>query len=104
MRINPGGTPIRDTFDFTATIAARTFGGHDRSRLGTVHGALRVSDPVSMEITGPALPADLYRLVVTVDIYPADHSADVPPLYRTRASGDLMRVADAPLGSAPAVA
>jgi len=104
MHISPVNTPIHDTFDFSATIAARKFGGHDRSPLGTTHGTVRVSDPVSAEVTGPALPADLYRLVVTVDIYPADHSPEEPPLYRKRASGDLMQVADAPLASAPALA
>ena len=104
MRINPVGTPIHDTFDFAATIVARRFGGHDRSPLGISQGTIRGSDPISVEVTGPALPADLYRLVVTVDIYRADHSLEEPPLYRKRASGDLMRVADAPLGSAPAVA
>ncbi len=104
MRINPAGTPVHDSFDFSATIAARRFGGHDRLPLGTTHGTVRVGDPVSVEVTGPALSADLYRLVATVDIYPADHSPDEPPLYQKRASGDLMRVADVPLGSAPAVA
>jgi hypothetical protein len=103
MRINPIGAPIHDTFDFSATIVARSFGGHDRSPLGTVHGTVRARDAVSVEVTGPALPADLYRLVVTVDIYPADHSPEAPPLYGKRASGDLMRVADAPLRSAPAL-
>jgi hypothetical protein len=104
MRINPAGTSIHDSFDFSATIAARRFGGHDRLPLGTTHGTVRVGDPVSVEVTGPALSADLYRLVVTVDIYPADHSPGEPPLYQKHASGDLMRVADVPLGSAPAVA
>jgi hypothetical protein len=106
MRINPAGTPIDDSFDFSATITARRFGGHDRLPLGTTHGTVRVGDPtpVSVEVTGPALSADLYRLVATVDIYAADHSPDEPPLYHKRASGDLMRVADVPLGSAPAVA
>lgn len=104
MRIDPTGTPVHDTFDFSATIAARRFGGHDRSPLGTALGTVRVSDPVSVELTGPALPADLYGLVVTVDIYPADHSPQEPPLYQKRASGDLMRVADAGLGPAPVVA
>ena len=103
MRINPIGAPIHDTFDFYATIVARRFGGHDRSPLGTVHGTVRARDSVSVELTGPALPADLYRLVVTVDIYPAGHSPGAPPLYGKRASGDLMRVADAPLRSAPAL-
>jgi hypothetical protein len=102
MRINPTGTPIHDIFDFSATITARRFAGHDRSPLGISHGTIRVGDPVSVEVTGPALPADLYRLVVTVDIYPADHSPEQPPLYQKRASGDLMRVVDVPLGSAPA--
>jgi hypothetical protein len=104
MRINPIGAPIHDTFDFSATIVARRFAGHDRSPLGTAHGTLRVRDPVSVEMTGPALPADLYRLLATVEIYPADHSPEEPPLTHMRASGDLMRVADTPLGSAPAVA
>jgi hypothetical protein len=104
IRINPIGAPIDDTFDFSATIVARRFGGHDRSPLGTVDGTVGASDAVSIEVTGPALSADLYRLVATVDIYPADHSAEEPPLYRKRASGDLMRVTDAPLASAPAVA
>jgi hypothetical protein len=104
MRINPTGTPIHDTFDFSATVAARKFGGHDRSPLGATHGTIRVNDPVSVEVTGPALPADLYRLVVIVDIYPADHSPEEPRLYQKRASGDLMRVVDVPQGSAPAMA
>ena len=82
MRIDPAGTPIHDSFDFSATIAARRFGGHDRLPLGTTHGTVRAGDPVSVEVTGPALPADLYRLVATVDIYPADHSPDEPPLYQ----------------------
>lgn len=104
MRINPTGTPIHNTFDFSATVAARRFGGHDRSPLGTTHGTILVSDPVSVEVTGPALPADLYRLVATVDIYPADHSPEERPVYQKRVSGDLMRVVDIPLGSAPAMA
>jgi hypothetical protein len=104
MRINPIGAPIHDTFDFSATIVARRFAGHDRSPLGITHGAVRAGDPVSVEVTGPALPADLYRLLVTVEIYTADHGPEEPPLYRMRASGDLMRVADTPLGSAAAIA
>ena len=104
MHISPTGTPIHDAFDFTATVAARSFAGHDRSPLGTTHGTIRVSDPVSVEVTRPALPADLYRLVATVDIYPADHSPEERPVYQKRVSGDLMRVVDVPLGSARAMA
>jgi hypothetical protein len=104
MRINPIGAPINDTFDFSATVVARRFAGHDRLPLGATHGTVRVRAPVSVEMTGPALPADLYRLVATVEIYSADHSPEDPPLYQMRAAGDLMRIADTPLGSAPAVA
>jgi predicted flap endonuclease-1-like 5' DNA nuclease len=104
MRINPIGAPIHDTFDFSATIVARRFAGHDRSPLGTTHGAIRARDPVSVEVTGPALPPDLYRLLVTVEIYPAGHSPEEPPLFRMRASGDFMRVANAPLGPVATVA
>lgn len=104
MRINPIGTPIHDTFDFSVTIVARRFAGHDRSPLGTAHGAVRASDPVSVEVTGPALPVDLYRLLATVEIYPADHSPEEPPLYRMRASGDLVRVGNTPVRPAAAVA
>jgi len=104
MRIDPAGPPVRDSFDFSATIAARRFAGHDRWPMGTTDGTVRVGDPVSVAVTGPALPADLYRLVATVDIYPADHSPEEPPVYHQRAAGDLMRVTDVPPGSAPAVA
>jgi hypothetical protein len=104
MHINPAGTPIHDTFDFSATIVARKFAGHDRSPMGATHGTVRASNRVSVEMTGPLLPADLYRLVATVDIYPAGHSPEEPPIYRTRASGDLMRVADNLLRPAPAAA
>ena len=104
MRINQVGAPIHDTFDFTATIVARKFAGHDRSPLGTAHGTIRARDPLSVEVTGPALPADLYRLVATVEIYLADHSPEAPPLYRKRVSGGLMRVTDTPLGPVATVA
>ena len=103
MRLDPIDTPIHDTFDFSAAIVARKFAGHDRFPLGTTHGAVRAHDSVSAEVTGPALPADLYRLQATVEIYPADHSPEDPPLYRMHAAGDLMRVRDTP-GSAAAVA
>jgi hypothetical protein len=102
MRIDPAGPPVRDRFDFSATIAARRFAGHDRWPVGTADGTVRAGDPVSVEVTGPALPADLYRLVATVDIYPADHSPEEPSVYHKRAAGDLMRVTDVPPG-APAV-
>jgi Helix-hairpin-helix domain len=104
MRLNPARPLSHDTFDYSATIAARTFGGRDRSLLGIAQGTIRVSDPLSVKVTGPALPAGQYRLVATVEIYPAGHSPEEPPLHSQGVSGDLMRVAEAPLGSAPAVA
>jgi len=90
--------------DFSATIAARKLGGHDRVHLGTSQGIIRVSEPLSVQVAGPPLPSGLYRLVVTVDIYPADHATDETPLYSHGASGNLMQVADTPEGSASAVA
>ena len=104
MRINQVGAPIQDTFDITATIDARKFAGHDRSPLGAAHATIRASEPASVEVTGPALPADLYRLVATIEIYPADHSPEAHPLYRKRVSGGLMRVTDTPLGPVATVA
>jgi hypothetical protein len=104
MRLNSAGPLSHDTFDYSAMIAARTFGGRDRSLLGTSQGTIRVSDSLSVKVAGPALSAGQYRLVATVEIYPAGHSPEEPPLHSQGVSGDLMRVAEAPLGSAPAVA
>jgi len=105
MRLGSTGMPTHDTLDFSATVAARKFGSHDRLPLGATHGAIRVSNPLSVEVAGPVLPTGLYRIVVTVDIYPADHSSEERPLYSQGASGDLIQVAaDASQGSASAVA
>jgi hypothetical protein len=104
MRIDPAGPPSHGSFDFSATIAARRLGGHDRLPVGTAHGTLSVGDHVRVEVTGPALPADLYRLVAAVDIYSAGHSPEGVPVYEKRVAGDLLRVADVPPGSVPAAA
>lgn len=98
MRLNPIGTPIHETFDFFAAIAARELGARDRLPVATKHGAIRVSDAHSVEVAGRTLPPGLYRLLVTVDIYPAGHSSEEPPLYSRAASGDLLQVAAAPDG------
>jgi hypothetical protein len=99
-RVSPG------VYDLVVviTLAARTFGGRERSSLGTTQGTIRVSDPLSVEVAGAALPAGDYRLVATVDIFPAGHSPGEPPLHSHGISGDLLHVADAPLGSASAMA
>jgi hypothetical protein len=96
MRIDPASTLSHDTFDYSATITARTWGGHDRSSLGTERGTIRASDPISVTAPGTALPVGLYKLVATVEIYPHNHSPKEPALYRQSVSGDLMRVADPP--------
>jgi hypothetical protein len=98
MRLNPIGTPIHETFDFSATIAARELGARDRLPVATTHGAIRVSDAHSVEVAGWTLPVGLYRLLVTVDIYPAGHSSEEPPLYSRAESGDLLQVTAAPDG------
>ncbi len=104
MRVNPIGTPIHDSFDYSAKIAARMLGHHDRLPLGSRRGAISVNDPLSVEIAGPPLPTGLYRLVVAVDIYPAGHSRGEPPLFSQGFSGNLMQVADAPGNPDSAVA
>ncbi len=104
IRTNRIDKPIPDAFDFSATIAARRLGGHDRLPLGSTHGAIRITEPLSVEVAGPPMPIGLYRLVVTVAIYPADHSPGEPSIHTQGASGDLMQVANAPGESAPAVA
>ena len=103
MRLGSTGMPTHNTLDFSATVAARKFGGHDRLPLGAAHGTIRVSNPLSVEVAGPVPPTGLYRIVATVDIYPADHSSEERPLYSQGASGDLIQVADASQGSASAV-
>ena len=104
MRINPAGTLCQDTFDYFVTVAARAFGGRDRSLLGSAQGAISVGDSLTVKVTGPALPIGQYRLVATVEIYSAGHSPEEMPLHRQGVSGDLMQVADAPMGNASAVA
>jgi hypothetical protein len=100
---NPTDIPHAATFDFTAEIAARSkLGDNQRLPLGTTHGAIRVNEPLSVELTGPPLPPGLYRLVATVTIYAAGHTAKAQPLYSRGASGDLIHVADAPTQTAPA--
>src|SRR5215467_2578086 len=104
IRINPTSTSIVESFDFSATVAAREFEGRDRSPVGTTEGAVRVGEPVSVEVVGTALPIGLYRLAVTVEIYRAGHSPEEPALDIQGAFGDLIQVATAPMEAAPAVA
>ena len=96
LRLNPIGTPVHETFDFSAAIDARELSGRDRLPVATTHGAIRVGDALSVEVAGPILPVGLYRLLVTVNIYPAGHSPQEPPLQSVTESGDLLQVADAP--------
>jgi len=104
LRLSLVGTSSYDTFDFSAAIAARAFGSHDRLPLGTARGVIRINDPVSVRVDGTALPAGLYRLVATVDIYPAGHSPRQSPLHSHGASGGLIGIADDPPESVASVA
>jgi hypothetical protein len=82
------------TVDFAADITARsTLGDNQRWPLGTVQGAVRVDEPLSVELAGPPLPRGLYRLEARVLIYPADHAPDSQPLQGRRASGAPIQVA-----------
>jgi len=84
-------------FDFMAEITARgKLGDSQRWPLGTMQGAIRVGEPVSVELTGPPLPRGFYRLEAALSIYPADHTSDSKPLHSQHVSGELIQVADAP--------
>jgi hypothetical protein len=67
-------------------------GDDQRWPLGTVQGAVRMDEPLSVELTGPPLPRGLYRLEATVHIYPAGHAPESQPLESLRASGSVIQV------------
>lgn len=95
LRVNRASTQAA-TLDFTADVTASSqLGDNQRWPLGTVHGAMRVGEPLSVELTGQPLPRGLYRLEATVLIYPIDHTRDSQPLHSRRTSGELIQVADA---------
>ena len=83
------------TFDFTADITASSeLGDNQRQPLGTVQGAVRVGEPLPIELAGQPLPRGLYRLEAAVAIYPADHTRDSKPLHSLRKTGAFVQVAD----------
>ena len=94
LRVGRAGTRDAGTLDFTADVTASSVLGDDqRWPLGTMRGAVRVDEPLSVELTGEPLPRGLYRPEATVLIYPADHAPDSEPLQGRRASGALIQVA-----------
>ncbi|HEV8277721.1 MAG TPA: hypothetical protein VGQ26_18790 [Streptosporangiaceae bacterium] len=85
--------PQAATLDFTADVMASSVLGDDqRWPLGTVRGAVRVDEPLSVELAGPPLPRGLYRLEATVRIYPAGHAPESQPLGSRRAAGAVIQV------------
>ena len=94
LRVSRTITREAPAVDFTADITASSVLGDDqRWPLGTVQGAVRVDEPLSVELTGEPLPRGLYRPEATVVIYPTDHAPDSPPLQGRRASGAPIQVA-----------
>jgi len=92
--VSRAGTLGADNVDFTADVTASSVLGDDqRWPLGTVRGAVRVGEPLSVELTGQPLPRGLYRPEATVLLYPADHGPGSQPLQGRRASGALIQVA-----------
>lgn len=82
-------------FDFTADITASSeLGDNQRQPLGAVQGAVRVGEPLPIELAGQPLPRGLYRLEAAVAIYPADHTRDSKPLHSRRKTGAFVQVAD----------
>lgn len=85
--------PQAAILDFTADVTASSVLGDDqRWPLGTVRGAVRVDEPLPVELTGPPLPRGLCRLEATVRIYPAGHAPESRPLESRRASGAVIQV------------
>jgi hypothetical protein len=85
--------PQAAALDFAADITAGSVLGDDqRWPLGTVQGAVRMDEPLSVELTGPPLPRGLYRLEATVRIYPAGQAPESQPLESLRASGAVIQV------------
>jgi hypothetical protein len=94
FRMNRTSARQDATLDFTADVTARSrLGDSQHWPLGTARGAVRVDEPLSVELAGPPLPRGLYRLEATVLIYPADHAPDSEPLQSRRTSGALIEVA-----------
>jgi len=94
LRVNRTSALQAETLEFTADIAASsTLGDNQRWPLGTVQGAIRVGEPLEVELTGQPLPRGLYRPEATVLIYPINRAPDSPPLQGRRASGALIQVA-----------
>jgi hypothetical protein len=95
--VNRTRTVHSAAFDFMAEITAHgKLGNSQRRPLGTTQGAIRVGEPVSVELTGPPLPCGFYRLEAALSIYPTDHTSDAKPLHSRRVLGELIQVADAP--------
>lgn len=95
LHVTRASTLQAATFDFTADITASSeLGDNQRQLLGTVQGAVRVGEPLPIELAGQPLPRGLYRLEATVAIYPADHARDSKPLHSRRKIGAFVQVAD----------
>jgi hypothetical protein len=94
LRVRRTGTQEAATLGFTADVTASSvLGDNQHWPLGTVKGAVRVDEPLAVELTGQPLPRGLYRPEATVLIYPAKHAPDSEPLQGRRASGALIQVA-----------
>jgi hypothetical protein len=94
LRVSRTGTREAAALDFTADVTASSvLGDNQRWPLGTVRGAVRVDEPLLVELTGEALPRGLYRPEATVLIYPTNHAPDSEPLQGRRSWGALIQVA-----------
>jgi predicted flap endonuclease-1-like 5' DNA nuclease len=103
LHVTRASTQQAAAFDFTADVTASSeLGDNQRQLLGTVQGAVRVGEPLPVELAGQPLPRGLYRLEATVAIYPADHTRESKPLHSRRTTGALVQVADASAQPVPA--
>jgi hypothetical protein len=102
LHVTQASTGQAATFDYTADVTASSeLGDSQRQLLGTAHGTVRAGEPLLVELAGPPLPRGLYRLGVSVAIYPADHAGDAKPLHSRRTTGAFVQVGDGPAQPVP---
>ncbi len=95
LRVDPAKTLSAAALDFSAEITASSkLGDSRRWPLETMQGAIRVGEPLSVDLTGPPLPRGLYRLEATVLIYPTDHAPDAQPIHSRSVLGELIQITD----------
>ena len=93
LRVSPIRGVDTGAVDFTADVAARTVGSHDRHPIAATSGTITIGQPVSLELAGPPLPPGMHSLEAVVVVHAQNHKPGEQPLCRHRAMGELVYVA-----------